>query len=75
MWLRRLFGLPPTRKEALESAFDPINFNVNARQPAAFREFTPPPQRQGGGNLRLASRRGDRFGAIRIVPIPGVKVP
>lgn len=75
MWLRRLFGLPASRKEALEGAFDPIQIDVNARQPAAFREFTPPPQRQGGGSFRLGARRLDRFGGIRIVPIPGVKVP
>jgi len=75
MWLRRLFGLPPSRKEALETAFDPINFNVNSAAPAAFREFTPPPRRQGGGGVRLAARRSDRFGGIRIVPISGVKVP
>lgn len=75
MWLRRLFGLPPSRKEALEGAFDPVSFNVNARQPQAFREFTPPPKRQGGGQFRLAARRDGRLGSIRIVPIPGVKVP
>ncbi|MFP3436123.1 hypothetical protein SB781_40860, partial [Paraburkholderia sp. SIMBA_061] len=71
----RLFGLPPSRKETLESAFDPVNFNVNSPAPAAFREFTPPPRRQGGGGVRLVARRADRFGAIRIVPVSGVKVP
>ncbi|HYG05428.1 MAG TPA: hypothetical protein VD865_03335 [Stenotrophomonas sp.] len=75
MWLRRLLGLPPSRKEALAGAFDPIDFNVNAHGLQAFREFTPPPQRQRGGSLRLAARRLDRFGGIRIVPLSGVKVP
>ena len=75
MWLRRLFGLPPSRKQVLETAFDPVELNVNARGLQAFREFTPPPQRQGGGSLRLAARRHDRYGGIRIVPFSGVKVP
>jgi hypothetical protein len=75
MWLRRLFGLSPSPKEALEHAFDPSSFNVNSLEPTAFREFTPPPKRQGGGSFQLAARRPSRPGAIRIVPFLGVKVP
>ena len=75
MWLRRLIGLPPSRNETLEHAFDPVSFNVNARDPVAFREFTPPPKRQGGGSFRLAARQSNRLGGIRIVPFSGIKVP
>ncbi len=75
MWLRNLFGLPPTRLETLETAFDPVEINVNSPMPQAFREFTPPPRRQVGGAIRLGARHGDRLGRIGIVPLAGVKVP
>lgn len=43
--------------------------------PKAFREFTPPPRRQGGGSLRLSASGSDRLGRIAIVPSVGGKVP
>ncbi|WP_254461215.1 hypothetical protein [Xanthomonas sacchari] len=43
--------------------------------PKAFREFTPPPRRQGGGSLRLGASGSDRLGRIAIVPSAGGKVP
>ncbi|MCW0423275.1 hypothetical protein [Xanthomonas sacchari] len=43
--------------------------------PRAFREFTPPPRRQGGSSLRLGASGRDRLGRIAIVPSVGGKVP
>ncbi|MFC6839014.1 hypothetical protein [Xanthomonas theicola] len=48
---------------------------LEAGQLKAFREFTPPPRRQGGSVMRLGQRAGDRLDRIAIVPFAGVKVP
>lgn len=75
MGLRTWLGLKPSHKKALESAFDPVDFSVNPRIPAGFREFTLPPRLQRGG--RFPARDGRKPAAMRvpIVPVVGVKVP
>ncbi len=75
MWLRNLFGIQPNRKKTLESAFDPIEIDLNPAAPLAFREFTPPPRRQSSGGFRLGVRQGGGVGRIGIIPFAGVKVP
>lgn len=75
MSIRRLLGFAPGRSKTIDSAFDPIEINVNTSVPTGFREFTIPPRRQAGASLRLGSRHAGQPGRIGIVPFPGVKVP
>ncbi|MEB1548364.1 hypothetical protein VDQ94_05520 [Xanthomonas campestris pv. campestris] len=75
MWLRQLLGLSPSPRDALESAFDPVQMPVKRPHSSVSRAFAASPKRQAGGAPMRRSGLSVRWAMCGIVPISGVKVP